>query len=73
MNATTTDELTHAIGELREIFPDWRMGQLIANLVTAAGGDDSADLWDIEDPRLLDAARRLIARNRDRNDSDAGD
>jgi len=38
MNVSTTEELVRAISELRALFPDWRMGQLVANLVTAAGG-----------------------------------
>lgn len=69
MNVTTTDELSHAIAELRDIFPDWRMGQLMANLLTAAGRDEPGDLWDIEDEKLLEAARRLIERNRGRLDT----
>jgi hypothetical protein len=37
MIASHTDEFVDALSELRVLFPDWRMGQLIANLVTAAG------------------------------------
>ena len=48
------------------LFPDWRVGQLIANLVTAAGGTDAGAIWDMEDEQLLEAARRLIERNRGR-------
>jgi hypothetical protein len=40
------------------------VGQLVANLVTGAGGADKGDLWDMEDGRLLSAARRLIEQNR---------
>jgi hypothetical protein len=47
-------------------FPEWRVGQLVANLVTAAGGMDAGAIWDIEDEQLLAAARRLIERNRGR-------
>jgi hypothetical protein len=42
------------------------MGQLVANLVTAAGGTDAGAIWDVEDEQLLAAARRLIERNRGR-------
>jgi hypothetical protein len=66
MNGTTTDELIGAIAELRRLFPHWRMGQLIANLVTAAGGLDPGSIWDVEDEQLLAAAQRLIDRNRGR-------
>jgi hypothetical protein len=43
------------------------MGQLVANLVTAAGGMDAGAIWDMEDDKLLEAARRLIELNRGRN------
>jgi hypothetical protein len=66
MNLTQIDELTEAISELRALFPDWRMGQLVANLVTAAGGKNAGAIWDMEDEELLTAARRLIERNRGR-------
>ena len=66
MIASHTDELVDAMSELRVLFPDWRMGQLIANLVTAAGGIDAGAIWDMEDEKLLSAARRLIERNRGR-------
>jgi hypothetical protein len=66
MNNSAADELIEAMSELRELFPDWRMGQLVANLVTAAGGADAGAIWDVEDEALLAAARRLIERNRGR-------
>lgn len=66
MSVSATDELTQAISELRMLFPDWRMGQLVANLVMAAGGPDGGAIWDMEDDQLLAAARRLIERNRGR-------
>jgi hypothetical protein len=72
MSTTATDELVESISELRVLFPDWRMGQLVANLVMAAGGTDGGAIWDMEDDRLLAAARRLIERNRGRQ-ADNGD
>ena len=66
MSISVAEELIEAIAELRKLFPDWRMGQLVANLVTAAGGMDASAIWDMEDDKLLAAARRLIERNRGR-------
>jgi hypothetical protein len=66
MSISTRDQLIDALAELRVLFPAWRMGQLVANLVTAAGGIDTGAIWDIEDEQLLAAARRLIERNRGR-------
>jgi hypothetical protein len=66
MSVSQTDELTEALGELRTLFPEWRLGQLIANLLVAAGHADGGAIWDVEDQQLLAAARRLMANNRDR-------
>lgn len=66
MTITSSDELLSAIRELQTIFPDWRIGQIIANLTQAAGRDREGAIWDVEDEELLSAARRLIERNRGR-------
>jgi hypothetical protein len=66
MSVSVAEELLEAMSELRALFPDWRIGQLIANLVTAAGGTDAGAIWDLEDDQLLAAARQLIERNRGR-------
>jgi hypothetical protein len=68
MNTSATEELIGAMSELRMLLPEWRMGQLVANLVTAAGGMDTSAIWDVEDEKLLAAARRLIERNRGRGE-----
>lgn len=64
MTTTAGDELLAAVAELRAMFPDWRVGQLVANLTQAAGRDADGAIWDVEDEELLAAARRLIDRNR---------
>ncbi len=46
-------ELLEVLGALRRRYPAWRFGQLVAN---AAGWADQ-DVWDVEDDRLLEAAR----------------
>ncbi|CAN5217813.1 hypothetical protein BH10PLA2_BH10PLA2_20350 [soil metagenome] len=64
MTTSVSDELMTAVAELRSLFPDWRIGQLVANLTQAAGRDREGAIWEVEDEELLMAARRLIARNR---------
>jgi hypothetical protein len=66
MSVTVTDELIEAISELRLLFPDWRLGQLVANLAMASGCTDDGAIWEVEDEKLLAAARRLIDKNRER-------
>jgi hypothetical protein len=57
------DELLGAFADLHAIFPEWRFGQMVANLATAAGATDGGAIWDVEDEQLLEAARRLIEQN----------
>jgi hypothetical protein len=66
MKHKTADALLEAVARLRQLFPEWRLGQLVANLTTAAGCSETEGIWDVEDEQLLDAAQRLIARNKDR-------
>jgi hypothetical protein len=46
-------ELLQAVAELGRRYPDWRLGQLLANI---AGWAD-VDVWDVEDEPLLQAIR----------------
>ena len=71
MSHTTSDTLLQAVAQLRALFPEWRFGQLVANLTTAAGCQEPGAIWDVEDEQLLAAAQRLIARNRDRQSAQA--
>jgi hypothetical protein len=66
------NDLFAALAEVRQVFPDWRFGQLIGNLVQAAGLDSDGALWEVEDDQLLAAARRLIERNQTRSELPAG-
>ena len=60
------EELLQAVAELSDLFPDWRFGQLVANIASAARGPQVESIWDSEDDELLTAARRLLERNRGR-------
>ncbi len=71
MKLTTSDTLLQAVARLRELFPEWRFGQLMANLTTAVGCQEAEAIWDVEDEQLLAAAQRLIARNSNRQPAQA--
>lgn len=47
------EELLKVIAELCNRYPHWRLGQLVANV---AGWADQ-EIWDVEDPQLIEAAR----------------
>jgi hypothetical protein len=53
MTTTERADLLIALTELSRRYPNWRFGQLVANV---AGWAD-VDVWDVEDAQLLAAAR----------------
>jgi len=52
MNSLPRAELLATIGELCRRYPDWRLGQLVANVA----GWANQEIWDVEDDQLLAAA-----------------
>ena len=58
--------LLRLITELSEADPDLRLGQMLANLATMARGPTPESVWDCEDDELVAAARRHLARLRER-------
>jgi hypothetical protein len=53
MKSQPRADLLACIAELCQRYPEWRLGQLIANV---AGWADQ-EIWDVEDVQLLEAAR----------------
>jgi hypothetical protein len=53
MNDKERADLLSAVDELCQRYPDWRLGQLIANV---AGWADQ-EVWDVEDEQLLAVAK----------------
>lgn len=60
-------ELLRALAELSAAFPEWRFGQMVANVATSARGPQVESIWDSEDEELLTAAQRLLQRQRERS------
>ncbi|MGL4552832.1 MAG: hypothetical protein ACRC33_16775 [Gemmataceae bacterium] len=58
MTTGNREELFQALAALARRYPEWRFGQLIANLA------DWADVpaWDIEDEQLVSVARSHLKR-----------
>lgn len=54
-------ELLSVLEELSEVCPEYRLGQLMANLAMLARGDEEGAIWNLEDDELLQAARKLLA------------
>lgn len=58
MNSQERVNLLSAIEQLCETYPHWRLGQLVANV---AGWADQ-EIWDVEDDKLLAAARLHLSQ-----------
>lgn len=65
MNALeeTRTELLAALAEVSRLRPEWRLGQLVANLATTAGRLDSGGVWELDDAEALAAAKILIEQS----------
>jgi hypothetical protein len=64
MTDSVKRDILVALGELSEAYPDWRFGQMIANLAVAARGPTVDSIWDVEDDELLAAINRHLERRR---------
>jgi hypothetical protein len=53
-------EILTVLEELSATCPDYRFGQMIANLAMLARGDAEGALWDMEDEELLAAAQKHL-------------
>ena len=56
MRNETRCELLEALAKLRDLRPEWRLGQTLANLAMTAGRMDPGGVWDLEDDEALTAA-----------------
>lgn len=64
-------DLLAALAKLGRLRPDWRLGQLMANLAMTAGRLESGAVWDLEDWEALEAAKTLIGHHPDAEMADA--
>jgi hypothetical protein len=64
----TRRELLSVLEELSAACPEYRLGQMLLNLafMVREGGDRS--LWDLDDAKLIEAARKHLADWHDRHD-----
>ncbi len=56
-------DLLAALAQLSRIRPEWRLGQMLANLAMTAGRMDAGGVWDLEDEEALAAAKSLIEQH----------
>jgi hypothetical protein len=53
-------DVLRILEELSEMCPEYRFGQMVANLAMMARGDAEGAIWDMEDEELLLAARKHL-------------
>ncbi|HZW29499.1 MAG TPA: hypothetical protein VFF52_02265 [Isosphaeraceae bacterium] len=64
MTSPERQDLLRALGELSEAFPEWRFGQMIANLAVVARGATTEAIWDVEDDERHAAIQRHLEQRR---------
>jgi hypothetical protein len=55
-------EILHLLEELSNRHPDWRFGQLVANISYWAKEPTAEAIWDIEDEELLKGIKAHLQR-----------
>ena len=63
MIASTQSRLSAALQQLQKLYPEWRFGQLIANVSAWAKGPNAEAVWDVTDEELLRAAEDHLRRH----------
>lgn len=59
----TRADLLAILAQLSRLCPEWRLGQMLANLAMTAGRMDPGGVWDLEDDEALAAAKTLIEQH----------
>ena len=65
MTSDLRQQVLAALDELSDSYPDWRFGQMIANLALIARGPENESVWDMEDEELLAAIRWQLEQRRE--------
>jgi hypothetical protein len=56
-------ELLEALAELSRVYPNWRLGQMLANVAMAAGRLEAGAVWDLEDDEALRAVQAMLQQH----------
>ena len=63
-------EVLDVLGQLMQEHPNWRIGQLVANVAFLARQSESA-AWDVEDAEFVQTAKQHLQRAAERRDDSA--
>ena len=70
MNKDVVGQIAQTLVELHSMIPTMRFGQLVLTVATSARGPNVESTYDVTDEEFLEAARRLLERNRGRANAD---
>ncbi len=59
---TIRKEILRALGEMSERYPEWRFGQLVANISYWAKEPSVEAIWDVEDEEFLEGIRSHLSQ-----------
>ena len=62
----TRNEILDKLAKMSDRYPDWRFGQMVANISHMAKGPKAESIWDVSDEEFLNAmAKHLGTRSQD--------
>jgi hypothetical protein len=61
---TTRQKILEALGEMSDLYPDMRFGQLVANMSFLAKEPTVEAIWDVEDEQFLEALKKHLEKKR---------
>jgi hypothetical protein len=64
MSDVSSSRISRVIDELRETYPAWRVGQLVANVAMWAKGPTQEAVWDVTDEEFIAAAESHLQTRR---------
>lgn len=63
MTVHTARRIAAVLEGLSKLHPQWRVGQIVANVASWAKGPASEAVWDVTDEEFLEAAEAYLSRN----------
>jgi len=58
----TRQEILKALAEMSDYYPDWRFGQMVANIAFWAKGPTAEAIWEVEDEQFLETVKKHLKK-----------
>lgn len=60
----TRQEILKLLAEMSDQYPDWRFGQMVANIAFWAKGPTTQAIWEVEDEEFLETIKKHLGKKR---------